>query len=219
MAIRGIMKKSSKISLLIFMLLFGMACNLTNLANNAKSNGSISPTTESGSSSNLILETDSCFDQNSIPSNYRKVDINVDQQSPQFADFSKLLKDTFPNATNIKAEAYKSADNESYISCTKLSPLNKIEKVSFDFLVKQPENLMQFLNDTEFTFTDSTLAPEYENLGDSRAILHISAGSNKNSNAEILAVRFNDTVELYTFVYSNIGDQLDVFSKFISTLQ
>lgn len=213
------MKKLSRFSLLIFVLMVGMACNLTNLANNSKPDTAISPTLENGSNSNLTVETGSCFNPTSIPANYQKMDINVDQESPQFADFSKLIKDTFPNANNIKAEAYKSQDNASYLSCTKFSPLSKIEKVSFDFLIKQPDNLMQFLNDTNFSLTDSLLASKFNNLGDSRAIIHISDGNDNSHNAEILAVRFNDTVELYTFVYSNKGDQLNVFSEFISTLQ
>lgn len=213
------MKKLSILSILLLLVLVTMACNLSQYMSDTPPAVWNTPTAVINEESVFAEDIDSCIPQSAIQSNYNLVDVNIIKESEQLNQLTTLLKNIFQDAKITRYDTFINNDRTKVLSCVYLSPINTLEKSSFDFILKNPDTFIQLVDVPELTIEMSSLTGDYDQVGENRILLHISFGNENSKSAELMAIRFEDSVAIYSFIYPTLDQNLDDFKNVLSAIQ
>jgi hypothetical protein len=216
---RGNMKAMKKIVLILTILFTSLACNLSQYLSDTPPVEWVEPTAGSPESQGTDAATNSCFPDGSLSVSYQTYDGLENASEDPYLLINQILGKFFKEASLTQSATYFSENEQSLISCAVFSPLQALERISFDFMITQPQNLIEMVEMPELVLTISDLANQIDKLGDSFAAYHVETTADSSKKAEIIATRDGDTVSIYTFIYSNSSNDLQDMLKVITAIQ
>jgi len=213
------MKNKIGIALIVTILFTSLSCNLSSYLSDTPPVDWVAPTDLPEITKNDIDLKDSCIPSNTLSSTYQEFsgsEINIENP---YGYLNEIIGTIFQEAKLTQADSFISEENESIISCAVFSPLNAFEKITFDIMLKQPENLLPFIDAPDIEITQSRLVDQFQSIGDSFGMYHLDLYSDSSYSAEFLATRKEEFVFIFTYVYRNSNDNLSDFSNLINAIK
>jgi hypothetical protein len=213
------MKKTTRIVLIVAILITSLACNLSQYMSDTPPVDWVAPTNEPGTKQEGIDFSESCIPTEVLSESYTRFTGEENIVENPYDYLNEVIGNVFQEAILTQSDTFFSKENEKIISCAVFSPLNSFEKISFDFMLKQPENIIPFIEMPDIEIGKSDLSDQFQTIGDSFGIYHLELFSESNYSAEFLDTRKDDSVFIYTYVYRNSNDDLSDFSNLIVAIQ
>jgi len=213
------MKMMKKIAFLMAIMITSLACNLSQYMSDTPPVNWVEPTPDNVLPTDLEIQDSTCFPLDSLSESYQRFDGQENLSENPYLLINQILIKVFKEAKLTQSETYISEKDQTILSCAVFSPLQPFERISFDFMLTQPQNLIEIADMPEIELTISDLTNQIQNLGDSFAAYHIETKEDSTKKAELVATRNNDTVTIYTFIYSNSNNDLEDILKVITSAQ
>ena len=213
------MKKTTRIVLIGAILITSLACNLSRYMSDTPPVDWVSPTNAPETTPRAIDLSESCIPPEVLPESYQKYTGEETSVENPYEYLNEIIGNIFQDAQLTQSDAFISEENESILSCAMFSPLKPFEQITFDLMLKQPENLLPFFDVPDIKIAESALSEQFQSIGDSFGIYHLELFSETKYSAEFLATRKDDTVLIYTYVYRNSNEDLSDFSNLIIAIQ
>lgn len=213
------MKKTARIALFGAILITSLACNLSQYMSDTPPVEWVSPTNEPETTRGESDLSESCIPTEILPASYQKYTGEKTSVENPYDYLNEIIGNIFQDAQLTQSDAFISEENESILSCAVFSPLKPFEKITFDLMLKQPENLLPFIEMADIEIAKSELSDQFQSIGDSFGMYHLELFSESDYSAEFLATRKDDSVLIYTYVYRNSKDDLSDFSNLIIAIQ
>jgi len=213
------MKKTTRIVIIGAILISSLACNLSQFMSDTPPVEWVSPTNEPETTKDEIDLNVSCIPSEVLPASYQKYTGEETSVENPYDYLNEIIGNIFQDAKLTQSDAFISEKNESILSCAVFSPLKSFEKITFDLMLKQPENLLPFFDVPDIEIAISELSEQFQSIGDSFGLYHLELFSESEYSAEFLATRKDDSVFIYTYVYRNSNDDLSDFSNLIISIQ
>ncbi|MHB8134121.1 MAG: hypothetical protein ACYDH1_07840 [Anaerolineaceae bacterium] len=208
-----------KIAVFSAILITSLACNLSQYMSDTPPVNWVEPTPNNKLPQDLEILNSTCFPLDSLSESYQRLDGQENISENPYLMINQILVKLFKEAKLTQTDTYVSEKDQTILSCAIFSPLQPFEKISFDFMLTQPQNLIEIADMPEIELTISDLTNQIQKLGDSFAAYHIETKEGSTKKAELVATRTNDTVTIYTFIYSNSNNNLEDILKVINSAQ
>jgi len=208
-----------KIAILLVIVITSLACNLSQYMSDSPPVNWVEPTTETELPKDLEILNSTCFPVDSLSDSYQRFDGQENLRENPYLLINQILIKVFKEATLKQSDTYISEEDQTILSCAVFSPLLPLERISFDFMLTQPQNLIEIIEMPEIELTISDLKNQIQSLGDSFAAYHVETKEDSTKKAELVATRTDDIVTIYTFIYSNSNNDLKDILKVITSAQ
>lgn len=213
------MKKTTRIVLIVAILITSLACNLSQYMSDTPPVVWTAPTNAPEATGVVIDFGESCISSEILSDSYQQYIGGETSIENPYDYLNEIIGNIFQDAQLTQSDAFISEENESILSCAMFSPLKPFEQITFDLMLKQPENLLPFIDMTDIKIAKSELSDQFQSIGDSFGMYHLELFSESDYSAEFLATRKDDSVFIYTYVYRNSNDNLSDFSNLIIEIQ